>query len=40
VNASGPLNFFPEPTQYRCTGNDLNTYSAQGNYSNQLVRVG
>lgn len=39
VNASGPITYYPEPTQYRCNGKDLNTYSAQGNFSNQLVRV-
>ncbi|MEJ3749709.1 Hsp70 family protein [Actinomycetes bacterium KLBMP 9797] len=39
VNASGKANFFPEPAQYRCTGNTLMLYSAQGNYSNDLTRT-
>ena len=39
VNTTSPVTFFPEPSQYRCTGDDLYTYSAQGNYSSQLVRV-
>ncbi|GIE92922.1 hypothetical protein Ari01nite_03870 [Paractinoplanes rishiriensis] len=39
VDVKGPLAFFPEPSQYRCTGDDLYLYSAQGNFSNQLVRV-
>ena len=39
VNATGPVTYYPEPSQYRCTGNDLYLYSPQGNYSNDLVRV-
>jgi len=39
VNSTSPVTFFPEPSQYRCTGNDLYTYSAQGNFSDQMVRV-
>jgi len=39
VNVKAPVTFFPEPSQYRCTGNDLYSYSAQGNYSSQMVRV-
>jgi eukaryotic-like serine/threonine-protein kinase len=38
-NASAPVTFFPEPDQYRCKGNNLQTYSAQGNYSDDMVRV-
>jgi hypothetical protein len=39
VDVTSPVRFFPEPSEYRCTGNDLYTYSAQGNYSSQSVRV-
>ena len=39
VNAKTPVHFFPEPTQYRCTDDDLHTFSPQGNFSNQMVRV-
>jgi len=38
-NASAPVTFFPEPDQYRCKGNNLQTYSALGNFSNDMVRV-
>ena len=40
VDNKGPVVFFPEPSQYRCNGDDLHTFSAQGNYSSDLVRVG
>jgi hypothetical protein len=33
------VTFYPEPSQYRCTGDDLYLYSPQGNCSNDLVRV-
>ena len=39
VNASGPVKFFPEPARYRCTDKDLHTFSPQGNFSNQMVRL-
>lgn len=39
VNAKTPVTFFPEPSQYRCTGKDLYTYSLQGNFSSEMVRV-
>jgi len=39
VNSKTPVTYFPEPSQYRCTGNDLYTFSAQGNFSAEMVRV-
>jgi len=38
VNATAPVTFYPEPTQYRCIGDGLRTYSAQGNFSTQASR--
>ena len=34
-----PATFFPEPTQYRCTRDELFFNSAQGNFSTRAVRV-
>jgi hypothetical protein len=38
VNATAPVTFYPEPAQYRCAGDELVTWSAQGNFSAQATR--
>jgi hypothetical protein len=40
IDNSRPIEFYPEPEMYRCTGDNLTTYSNQGNFSNELVRIG
>lgn len=39
VNATEKTVFVPEPATYRCTGDDLNLYSAQGDFSTALTRI-
>ncbi|MFI6761202.1 Hsp70 family protein [Micromonospora sp. NPDC050417] len=39
INATAPLTFFLEPTTYRCSGDRLISYSEQGNFSDEAVRI-
>lgn len=39
LDNTAPITYFLEPTSYRCIGDTLTTYSEQGNFSNEAVRV-